>query len=406
MKKKLTLKSIILLFSLYTTQFLGLGFFLEAFVGILRQNGVPLENLGFIYMLGFFLVLKFLWTPLIDKFHFKKLGHYRVWIIIFLSLMVTTLFLISTLDIIEDLNFIISLAFLYSFFAASVYVSIDAFAYKITFKRERRLINAIKTSGGLIGMVLGGGVGLILYTKIGWNSTLLIIAIASFLTLIGIIFYKERNTKNCEFIEKIDYKQYFTFWKTKQKKLWLIILLLYPATISAAFGITTPLLVDLGWSLDKIGFIVHIIGYGIGFLASFGASYLIQKFGKKNLLIIAAIGQVCAILMFLLLFKHHTNDFLVMFVIGFLYLFYTPSQVIIATIMMDLSSSKSVASQVAVQHSISMFASVFFTSIAVSMSGIFGYEKIIIVSAFIGLLSIYLSTKIEYILKKENYERD
>ncbi len=54
MKKKLTLKSIILLFSLYTTQFLGLGFFLEAFVGILRQNGVPLENLGFIYMLGFF----------------------------------------------------------------------------------------------------------------------------------------------------------------------------------------------------------------------------------------------------------------------------------------------------------------------------------------------------------------
>lgn len=399
MKKKLTWSTMTLLFSLYTTQFLGLGFFMEAFIGILRQNGVPLENLGFIYMLGLFWVFRFLWAPFIDRIYFKKMGHYRAWIIIFQSLMVVTIFTISILHINEHLNIIIFLAIFFAFFAASQNIALDAFAFKITFKKERSIINAIKTSGGLIGMVLGGGVGLILYSKIGWYFTMFIMAIITTISLIQIFFYSESTMKHQNFVEKIDFKQFFTFWKTKEMKLWFVLLFLYPATISSAFGLTTPLLVDLGWGLDKVGFAVHIVGYGIGFLASFGASYVINKFGKKNILIIAAFGQFIGILMMLLLFKHHNNDFLVMFVIGVIFMFYTPSQVLMNTIMMDLSSKKTPASQFAIQHSIYMFSGIFFSSMSVSMSGILGYEKIILICAVIGLMSMYLSTKIEYIIK-------
>ena len=110
--------------------------------------------------------------------------------------------------------------------------------------------------------------------------------------------------------------------------------------------------------------------------------------------------------MMLLLFKNHNNDFLVMFVIGVIFMFYTPSQVLMTTLMMDLSSNKTPASQFAIQHSIYMFSGILFSSLSVSMSGILGYEKIILICALIGLLSIYLSTKIEYIIKKGNYERD
>jgi len=41
-----------LLASLYTTQYLGLGFFMVALVAILRERGVPLEQLGMVYLLG------------------------------------------------------------------------------------------------------------------------------------------------------------------------------------------------------------------------------------------------------------------------------------------------------------------------------------------------------------------
>ena len=398
-KKKITWSTMTLLFSLYSTQFLGLGFFVEAFIGILRQNGVPLENLGFIYMLGLFWVFRFLWAPFIDKIHFKNLGHYRVWIIIFQFLMIITIFTISTFNLNENLSTIIFLTIFLAFFASSQNIALDAFAFKITFKKERSLINAIKTSGGLIGMALGGGVGLILYSKIGWHFTLFIMTIITTISLLQIVFFQEPVIKHKHFVEKIDYKQFYTFWKTKEKKLWFVLIFLYPATISSAWGLTTPLLVDLGWALDKIGFTLYIVGYTIGFLASFGTSYFTTKFGKKNILISAAFGQIIGILSMLLLFKYHNNDILVMFIIALIYIFYTPSQVLINTIMMDLSSKKTPASQFAVQHSIYMFSGIFFSSISVSISGILGYEKIILICAVIGLISMYLSTKIEYIIK-------
>ncbi|WP_417326147.1 MFS transporter [Halarcobacter sp.] len=406
MKKKLTWNTIFLLFSLYTTQFLGLGFFIEAFIGILRQNGVSLENLGFIYMLGLFWVFRFLWAPFIDKIYFKKMGHYRAWILIFQSLMVITLLFIALLHIDKNLPLIIILSVFFAFFAASQNIALDAFAFKVTFKRERSLINGIKAAGGLIGMILGGGFGLILYSKLGWHPTMFIMAILTAISLIQIFIYSEPKMKHANFIEKVDYKQYLTFWKTKEKKLWFILLFLYPITISSAFGITTPLLVDLNWSLDKIGFAVHIVGYGIGFLASFATSFLINKFGRKIILIVAAIGQIVGILMLFLIFKYHENEFLVMFIVGFIFLFYTPSQVLMTTLMMDLSSNKSPASQFAIQHSIYMFSGIFFSSMSVSLSGVLGYEKIIIVCAFIGLFSIYFSTKIEFILKRNKNERN
>jgi len=399
MKKKLTCSYMILFFTLYTSQFLGLGFFIEAFIGILRQNGVPLENLGLIYMLGLFWVFRFLWAPFIDKISFKQ-GHYRIWVIIFQFLMVLSIFSISILHIKEHLNAIILLAIFFCFFSASQNIALDAFAYKIAFKKQRVIVNSLKIGGGLIGMILGGGVGLILYTKIGWHFTMYIITILTTIPLIQILFFGEPKHKNQNCIQKVDYKQYLSFWNTKKKKIWLVLLFLYPATVSAAFGMTTPILVDLGWQLQEIGFTVYIVGYSIGFLASFGTSFLVQKFSKKIVLVVAAFGQIIGILMLLLLFKHHTKEYLVMFVVGFIFLFYTPSQVLMTTFMMDLSSNKSPASQFAIQHSIYMFSGIIFASASVSFAGIFGYEKVIFVCSFIGLLAMLLSTKIEYILKE------
>ena len=113
----------------------------------------------------------------------------RAWIIIFQSLMVITIFTISILHINEHLNIIIFLAIFFAFFAASQNIALDAFAFKITFKKERSIINAIKTSGGLIGMALGGGVGLILYSKIGWHFTMFIMTIVTGISLLLLIEY-------------------------------------------------------------------------------------------------------------------------------------------------------------------------------------------------------------------------
>ncbi len=398
MKRKLTLKEFILLISLYTSQYLGFAFFAEAFIGILRQNNMPLENLGLIYMLGLFWVFRFLWAPFIDRIKFKRIGHYKGWIIIFQLLMVFILLTISKFSLIDDLKVIVSLSVLFAFVSASQSIALDGLVYKNVFKKERSLAMSIKTASGLLGMVLGGGVGLVLYTHLGWETTMTIVSITMLVALIQVFFYKESKSKNEQSSSELDYKQFISFWKGKDKKQWLLLLFLYPASISSAYGLITPMLVDFGWSLDRIGYAVHIVGYSIGVLASFSTTWFIKKYGKKNVLIGASLGQCIGVLLLLILFYNNETVTTVL-IVGIIFSFYTPSTVIMATLMMDKASKKTPASQFAAQHSIFMFSGILFATLAVSFAGIFGYSTIAISGAIIGLLAAYASYKIE--LEKE-----
>ena len=400
MSKDLTKKHTALLFSLYMTQYLGLAFFTEAFIGILRQNGVSLENLGLVYMLGLFWVVRFLWAPFIDSISFKKLGHYRGWILIFQMFMILVLISTSLFDLLNSLALVVGLSVLFAFFSASQDIALDALVFKTVSLKHRPVANSLKSAGGMVGMVLGGGVGLILYEYLGWSFTMLIMATITAIALIQVYFYKEPEKERDNSETKIDYKQFISFWHSKRRKKWLLFLIVFPITISSAFGLIMPMLVDLDWSLDKIGFYVHIIGYGIGVLASFGASWIINKLGKRKVLIIAALGQTIGILLLLIWVSGYDNIFIVMFVVGFIFSFYSPSSVVMTTLMMDEASKITPASQFAIQHSISMFSGIFFAGLSVSLAGVIGYEKVIFLGALIGSIAIYTSFKIE--LEKEN----
>ncbi|RXJ94840.1 MFS transporter [Malaciobacter molluscorum] len=395
MKKKLTFKGYILLINLYITQYMGIGFFAEAFIGILRKNGMSLENLGIVYMLGLFWVLRFLWAPFIDKIQFRNIGHYKGWIIIFQFLMGLIFLIISNFTVSNDLQIIILVSILFAFFSSSQTVALDGLVYKNIFKKEHSKAMSIKVASGLIGMIFGGGVGLIFYTHFGWAKTMIIFASYIALTLIQVIFYKETKTKKNENIQTINFKQFITFWKGKNKKQWLFILLLYPASVSTAYGLITPMLVDFGWTLDKIGFFIHIVGYCIGVSASFCTSLLIKRYGKKRVLIFTCLGQVLGLLMLLILFKNH-SVIITILIIGFIFSFYTPGTVIMSTLMMDKSTEHAPAAQFAIQHSLFSFSAVIFTSLSVSLSHSLGYSNIIVIMSIIGLFVAFSSNKIEF----------
>lgn len=402
MSKDLTKQHTLLLFSLYTTQYLGLAFFTEAFIGILRQNGVSLESLGLIYMLGLFWVIRFLWAPFIDSISFgKKLGHYRGWLIIFQSFMALVLILSSLFNILESLSIVIILSVLFAFFSASQDIALDALVFKSVSLKHRPVANSLKSAGGMIGMILGGGVGLILYEHIGWQGTMIVMSIVTFIGVVQIFFYKEPAKEKINVDGKVNFKQYIDFWKTKERKYWLFFLIVYPITISAAFGLVMPMLVDLQWSLDKIGFYVHIIGYGIGVLASIGASWIIGVLGRRKVLIIAAFGQVLGALLLLFLAFGVDSTFIVMFVVGFIFSFYAPSSVVMTTLMMDESSEETPATQFAIQHSIYMFSGIFFAGSSVSFAGVIGYENVIFLASALGMIAVYASFKIQLVKEEK-----
>lgn len=397
--KTLSKQHFFLLLSLYITQFLGLSFFTEAFIAILRKNGMPLENLGIVYMLGLFWVIRFLWAPIIDKINIKKIGHYRFWLILAQVIMTISLISTSFLDINKELNLILLFAIVFSFFSATQDIALDALVYKTLNKYDRPLGNAIKVSGGLIGTVIGGGVALTIYSYIGWQKTLLLLVFFTLIAVIQLLIFKEPIKDKKAERKVFVLKEFYNFWKSKNRKVWLIFIFLFPSAIGSAHGIISPILVDSNWALKDIGIIVHIFGYSLGIIASFITPWLIKKIGKKKVLNLCAIGQSTGILLLLTIIHGYSSQINVILIIGIIFLFYTPGMTVISTLMMDEIDSDNPASQYAIQHSVFMFSGLIFASLSVLLSGSFGYENIIIVIALISVIPLFLSFKIDKYLK-------
>ncbi len=89
---------LLLLGSLYISQYLPVAFFYQTLPTFMRQQGASLEAIG---MVGFLILpwtLKFLWSPLIDRFSFNRRRHYTTWIWCFQILLAISVAICGLLD--------------------------------------------------------------------------------------------------------------------------------------------------------------------------------------------------------------------------------------------------------------------------------------------------------------------
>ncbi len=379
-----------LLLSLYITQFIGFAFFMEAFVAILRKNGVGLEHLGLIYTLGLVWVVRFLWSPLIDRFRLSSKSHFKAWVGFFQALMVLTLFAASMLSVTENVAVIVLFNGLFAVFSASQDVALDALVLKDISLQNRPHAMSLKAAGGAIGMVLGGGCGLVVYDWLGWSYTMLLLCIITLNSLVQLCFYREKQTHI--HTTKLEFKTYINFWKTRGS--WLIFLFFYPATISAAFVLASPILVDIGWELAKIGFYIHIIGYSAGALTSLATSSVMKKFSFRRVLLCTTLGQSAGLLCYLLPLNFTLNELQITAIVSLVFSLSSISGIAITTLMMDECKEISPATGFAMQHGIYMFFSILFSSLSMGLAGRFGYENIIIFFSLFGLVAAFMAMRL------------
>ncbi|AFL68921.1 MFS transporter [Sulfurospirillum barnesii] len=373
-----------LLLNLYVSQYLGLGFFMEALVAILRKSGIPLEQLGLIYFLGLFMIFRFLWAPLIDKVRFKRFGHYRTWLFIWQSLMVLSLLHVSRFDVLTQLQpLLIGCAF-FAFFAASQDIAVDALAYKIVLAKDRGMVNALKIGGGLIGMFIGGGLVLIVYEHFGWFYAMLILCAGTATSLVQLLFFKEPHAIYTVKSHEPSWRDFYRFWRGQQKRRWFMLLLAYPVCISGAYGLMTPILVDAGWRLDHIGLNISMFGSLLGIVGAFGAGWLIERFGRRVILIWTPFAQSIGVLFLLLPALGYAHFGFSMLAIGSVMFLYSPSATVLSTLMMD-HVEHSPALEYAMQHCVFSFSGILSAGVAMSLAGKFGYINVIVATSLIAV---------------------
>ncbi|MEN9784078.1 MAG: hypothetical protein RJA24_1421, partial [Pseudomonadota bacterium] len=136
----------------------------------LKDGGVDLARIGLFALVGLPYTLKFLWSPLFDRYALP-LGRRRGWMALMQLAVAGALLLLSMTQPSADHLWLVMLAsVLVAFFAASQDIVIDAYRRESLAESELGLGSALYVNGYRVGMLLAGGGGLILADWISFEA--------------------------------------------------------------------------------------------------------------------------------------------------------------------------------------------------------------------------------------------
>ena len=264
--------------SIYISQYLGVSFIFAAGVVVMRQSGMGLDKLALLNLVALPAIGKIIYASIIDQYKCYFKGQYRSWLLLSQGLMCSLLVIMSSLNYITQFIPLMVCLTLYALAVAIQDVSVDGLSCKIFNKEQRKYINSIQFSSNLLGNIIGGGVLLITYPYLEWKGSLLVLSALTAISWIQLLFYVEPDNKDKKHKNiKLLFKACFSF--AIKYKYWFILLFIYPFGMNGAFTILKPMLVDVGWSVGDIGFVVKVYGSLVGVLSALSAPFIIKRFG-------------------------------------------------------------------------------------------------------------------------------
>ncbi len=163
-------------FYLYFMQGVPSGFALTAIANYLIGKGTSSSLVGtFISIVGIPWILQMVWGPLIDRYRYSVVGHYKHWVLLTqLAAFAASLSLLAVNNPETQLTGITLVFFIHSVFASVQDASVDAMAIDIVPVAQRGRLNAFMRAGILWGISFGAAVLSVVLHRYGFQTAVLI----------------------------------------------------------------------------------------------------------------------------------------------------------------------------------------------------------------------------------------
>ncbi len=289
-----------LLATLYLSQGLPFGFFVQALPVLLREQGLSLPKIGLTSLLALPWALKFLWAPVVDAAPDRRP------VIVGLQLASAALMgLVALIDPAISLSWLLLAVLATNLLAATQDIATDGLAVKLLSFDERGAGNGIQVAAYRVGMILGGGVLLVLFHHAGWAWTFVALAGLLGVASVPIVLYRKEQIDPIPLSEAhdephkkgIEMRMLLDFLKRPSMLHWLGVLVAYKAGESVAGGMLRPFLVDRGLGTDEIGWLLGGAGFTAGLLGAALGGYGVTRMGRWRALygfgVLQVIGQAC-----------------------------------------------------------------------------------------------------------------
>jgi PAT family beta-lactamase induction signal transducer AmpG len=282
MKKILNLRMLTMLLIGYSAglPLLLTGSTLQAWM---TNEGVDLTAIGLVSLLGMPYVLKFLWAPLLDRYHFSFLGRRKSWMAIFQALIVVSIFGLSMTDPKTDLLMVSVWAFLITLFSASQDVVLDAYRREILPDEELGLGSSLYVNGYRLAMLVSGAFALYLADRIPWKNVYQWMALLMVPSILFTIFApkESQHIKIPSNLKEAVVGPLKDFFSRHGAWVMLLFILFYKVGDSMAANMTTPFILDIGYSKTDIATVAKTFGMIATMLGGIFGGLMMLKFNMK-----------------------------------------------------------------------------------------------------------------------------
>ena len=402
MLKKINLiKNILVIFILGISSGLPIVITASILKALLHDYNIDLKTIGVLGLVTIPYSFKFLWSPLIDYCNIpildKYLGHRKSWILVSQVFLILFIIILGRINPQTNMLMFVAISFLLAFFSATQDICIDAYRIRVLNLNEQGLGASSTTYGYRLGMIISGVGGFYLAELFSWKISLLIMGLVIVPTALVTIMASKIPDENLE-RKNISLQQSFilpfqTFFKTENCYLIVILVALYKLSDAYLGAMTTPFLLDTGYSKIDIANAVKSLGQ-IGTLAGVAiGGWLALKIKPGINLFFAEVLAMLSNLPFVLINILPKNLYLLAVVNGFENLKSSISNIAIVAYISNLSKNRYAATYYAILTSITAIGRTIISSSSGFLAEYIGWNNFFVVSSLLSipsLICIYL----------------
>lgn len=391
LKKVFSLRMLAMLLTGYSAglPLLLIGSTLQAWM---TDEGVDLTAIGLVSLLGLPYVFKFLWAPLLDRYTIPVLGRRKGWMLLFQSLLVVCILGLSVTNPRTDIMLVCVWAFLIALFSSSQDVVLDAYRREVLPDEELGLGSSLYVTGYRLAMLVSGALALYLADQIPWKNVYQWLAIFMAPSLLFTIFAPKEshhipipaNLKEAVVGPLMD------FFTRKGAWIMLLFILLYKVGDSMASNMTTPFILDIGYTKTDIATVAKTFGMIATMLGGIIGGTLMLKMRIRSALIIFGILQAVSTLGFSVLPSMPVGFSSLAAIIAFENLASGMGTAAYAAYMASLTNKQFTATQYALLTALMGIPRVILASPTGWMSKVMGWEAFFVVCTIIAIPGLLL----------------
>jgi MFS transporter, putative signal transducer len=278
---------------LYVGQSIIGGVTFSALPSVLRERGLPLDQIGLTYLAVLPWVLKFLWAPAIERYRLPSTGPSRSRSIVLIGGLISAVCFVLA-AVIGPSSFVplMAIFIVVAFAASTVDIACDGHAVESLSERYHGWGNAAQVGGAYLGSAIGSGLFLMLVARFDWGQAMIVMAVL--LMLLGLPFVLSPA------ITPIDGRSHRPSLRDAlsraEMRKGLALAALYAVSQKWGLAMLGPFLVDSGLDLDSLGIVNGAGGMVLGFGCALLGGALVRSWGARAIMVLALFLQAVALL--------------------------------------------------------------------------------------------------------------